>query len=422
VISKVSRAGAAVVTVALVLAFGPAALAQESPSPTPSPSLSAPPVSPSPSPSASPTAAPTKQDRVEAARRKLRVENTDLLTLLKKGDELRGIIDNAIRQIAVQRQKAEDRLVESRAAAARAAVAVRQIEAALKVAIADLVRQKGVLNDRAAAMYIIGPQGYLPAMLAARDINDALAAAEYGRRALQYEAGAVIAFRAAEEKVRKKTLELRARKRALDTQMRAAEEEAKALQELQKRQWEIRNNLFTNMGANVEALSKLLGSENPFGAIIASYSTAGSGFTDLINEAQAGQKAGQFVTDWLQRPVTGEISSPFGYRIHPIYGYVSFHTGIDISADEGLPIHPAQAGTVIDAGYFGAFGNTIVLDHGNHIATIYAHLSSIMVAPGDRVKLTTIIGRVGSTGWSTGPHLHFEVRLGGKPQEPSHWL
>ncbi len=417
-----SRRFTATLTVALCVALGPMAVAhaQEPASPSPSPTPVAPTLQPSPSPSASPT--PTKQDRVEAARRQLRSENGDLLTLLKKGDELRGVIDEAIRHIAVQRQKAEDRLVEARALAAKAAQEVRRIEAALKLAIADLARQKIVLNERAASMYIIGPQGYLPAMLGARDINDALAAAEYGRRALQYEADAVIAFRKAEAKVRAKTIELRARKRALDTQVRAAEEEAKALKELQKRQWEIRNSLFTKMGANVEALSKLLGSDNPFGAIIASYTTAGSGFTDLINEAQTGQRKARFVNDWLKRPVAGPVSSAYGYRIHPIYGYVSFHTGIDVSSDEWTAIHPAQAGTVIDAGYFGAFGNTVIVDHGNHIATIYAHLSSILVAAGDRVKLTTIIGRVGSTGWSTGPHLHFEVRMNGKPDEPTHWL
>lgn len=416
-IERIRRRIVAPLVAALVFASAPAAFAQESP--TPAPSLAP---SPAASPTPSPTPSPTKADRLAAARKKLRREDPNLIELLKKGDQLRDIIDSALRQIAIQLQKAQDRLVETRAAAAKAGEAFRRKTEDLKVAIADFQRQKKELNARAAAMYIVGPQGYLPAVLGARDINDALAAVEYGRRALEVEAGAVIAFRAAARKVARQRTELQMRKRALDTQARAAAEEAKALGELQKRQWQIRNQLFTKMGANVEELSRLLGSDNPFGAILASYNTAGSGFTELINEAQAGQRQGYFVDDWMTRPVSGAISSPFGYREHPIYGYVSFHTGIDISADHGLPLHPAQAGTVIDAGYFGAYGNTIIIDHGNHIATVYAHLSDLLVSPGQRVKLTTMIGRVGSTGWSTGPHLHFEVRLNGKPQEPSHWL
>lgn len=414
---RLPRRPAAAIAVVLVVATGPAAFAQESPTPAPS-------VAPSPStsPSASASPAPSKNTKLDAARAKLRQENSDLLTLLQKGDELKGVIDTALRQLAFQLQKAQDRLVESKIAQEKAKEAVRLKTIELKAAIASLAHQKDVLNDRAASLYITGPQGYLPAMLGARDINDALAAAEYGRRALEFEADAVIDFRTAWAKVRRQTLELGARKRALDAQVRAAAEEAKALEELQKRQWQIRNQLFSNMGANISELSKILGKDNPFGAIIASYSNAGAGFTDLINEAQQGQRQGRFVDDWMKRPVSGAISSPYGYRIHPIYGYVSFHTGIDISSDEGTPLRPAQAGTVIDAGYFGAYGNTIVIDHGDHIATIYSHLERILVSPGERVKLTSIIGRVGSTGWSTGPHLHFEVRLNGKPQEPSHWL
>jgi murein DD-endopeptidase MepM/ murein hydrolase activator NlpD len=121
---------------------------------------------------------------------------------------------------------------------------------------------------------------------------------------------------------------------------------------------------------------------------------------------------------YFQWPVTGPITSPFGWRIHPISGLRRFHEGIDIAASMGTTIGAAEAGRVIYAGWYGGYGNYISIDHGGGVSTGYGHCSRIYVSVGQDVARGQAIGAVGSTGNSTGPHLHFEVRINGKPIDP----
>lgn len=122
----------------------------------------------------------------------------------------------------------------------------------------------------------------------------------------------------------------------------------------------------------------------------------------------------------FQMPVNGEITSGFGYRIHPIFKIRKFHTGIDIGAEYGAPVVAAEEGIVIFSGWWGGYGKVVIIDHGGGIVTLYAHCSSLLVFAGQKVRRGEMIARVGSTGISTGPHLHFEVRKNGVPVNPLH--
>jgi murein DD-endopeptidase MepM/ murein hydrolase activator NlpD len=121
-------------------------------------------------------------------------------------------------------------------------------------------------------------------------------------------------------------------------------------------------------------------------------------------------------------PVNGRVSSPFGYRVHPILGIRRLHTGIDIDARTGDPIRAAEDGRVILAQTYGGYGRAIVIDHGGGMATLYAHQSSLAVNEGDRVERGELIGYAGCTGFCTGPHLHFEVRINGSFVDPMDYL
>lgn len=112
------------------------------------------------------------------------------------------------------------------------------------------------------------------------------------------------------------------------------------------------------------------------------------------------------------------ITSYYGYRIHPIFGTRRLHTGMDVGADQGTQIYAAANGTVVEAGWAGGYGKAIIINHGGSIATLYGHTSVLYVYPGQRVKRGQLIAGVGSTGNSTGPHLHFEVRVNGNPVDP----
>lgn len=132
------------------------------------------------------------------------------------------------------------------------------------------------------------------------------------------------------------------------------------------------------------------------------------------------QKAQKGRLSW---PVIGAITSGFGMRRHPLLGGAPlFHTGIDIGASYGTPIRAVASGRVIFAGWYGGYGNMIIIDHGGRISTVYGHLSKIVVKVGEEVAEGDVIGYVGSTGLSTGPHLHFEVRINGDPVDPLTWL
>ena len=174
--------------------------------------------------------------------------------------------------------------------------------------------------------------------------------------------------------------------------------------------------------------------------LIVSYKRAATGETETGNLLYAGitrngkpkaqlmrwGKDGQFFEasgvgeqkSGLLQPVPGRITSGYGMRRHPILGYTRMHAGIDFHASYGDPIYAAAAGTVAFAGRHGGHGNFVKLDNGGGLGTGYAHMSRIAVSPGQHVRQGQVLGYVGSTGLSTGPHLHYEVYRNGKTVNP----
>ncbi len=124
----------------------------------------------------------------------------------------------------------------------------------------------------------------------------------------------------------------------------------------------------------------------------------------------------------LMYPIRGRLVSGFGYRRHPLWGGLHFHSGIDIAAPHGRPIVSADGGEVIFSGFWDGYGKAVVIDHGRGYTTVYGHMSRIYMQAGQNVEKGQVIGLVGSTGFSTGPHLHFEVRVDGRPVDPLKYL
>jgi hypothetical protein len=121
-------------------------------------------------------------------------------------------------------------------------------------------------------------------------------------------------------------------------------------------------------------------------------------------------------------PVAGSISSPFGWRVHPITGKNRFHSGLDIAASRGTPIYAVQPGWVVFSGTYAGYGNLVVIEHADGLHTWYGHSSVILKQSGEWVNAGDNIALVGSTGNSTGPHLHFEVRIRGEAVDPLQYL
>ncbi len=144
----------------------------------------------------------------------------------------------------------------------------------------------------------------------------------------------------------------------------------------------------------------------------------------IIRQRSIGDSRGIIITGRgiMTVPVDAEITSGFGYRMHPILGYQKFHSGLDFGSDSGSTIRSAAAGVVIYAQWYGGYGNTVIVDHGSGYTTLYGHAEGFYVAEGATVQKGQPIAAVGSTGLSTGPHLHFEVRQNGEPIDPVPYL
>ena len=125
-----------------------------------------------------------------------------------------------------------------------------------------------------------------------------------------------------------------------------------------------------------------------------------------------------------RKPLIGEINmtSPFGMRMHPLLGRLAIHTGIDLRGDVGVPVRAMATGKVTIAGRQGGYGNMVEISHGNGLATRFGHLSEISVKIGQVVRIGELVGRIGSTGRSTGPHLHYETRVNGEAVDPQKFL
>jgi murein DD-endopeptidase MepM/ murein hydrolase activator NlpD len=143
---------------------------------------------------------------------------------------------------------------------------------------------------------------------------------------------------------------------------------------------------------------------------------------EFLRQVQAGQKLAPRKKHTFKAPVAGPISSGFGTRVHPILGDVRMHTGIDFAVGTGFPIKAAGPGIVVWAGPRGGYGNAVIIDHRNGLATLYGHQSRVNVTVGQKVSAGQVVGFVGQTGMATGPHLHFEVREFGTPVDPLLYL
>jgi murein DD-endopeptidase MepM/ murein hydrolase activator NlpD len=202
------------------------------------------------------------------------------------------------------------------------------------------------------------------------------------------------------------------RKQGLEQQARTA---AQTVSHLVTARQQAMDDAVQAKETDLAQLQRLQAERDKIEALIRSQTSQGQGYT--------GPSTGN---GFLERPVDGPVTSPFGWRIHPIWGYRSLHDGVDFGAGCGTPIKAAADGTVLSEYFQSAWGNRIIVDHGVHfgvgVATISNHLSGYAVSVGDHVTKGQTIGYVGTTGWSTGCHLHFTVLQNGVAVDPMNWF
>ena len=279
--------------------------------------------------------------------------------------------------------------------------------------------------DRAIDAYTgeSGVARYADLLLHVRSIRDLSAATAYVQSALDDDRSVVRKY----EQLRGQVTDLRD---ALDLTRDQARQQRDVIaskeQDLADRrqaQDDLRQQAAAEVATQNGVLAQLQARKSEFQAQIASLQRQSDALAAQLRGRQSGQTLVPSGHGVLSVPIPGApITSGFGPRVHPIYGDVRMHTGIDFGASYGTPIHAAADGVVVSAGPLGGYGNATVIDHGNGLATLYGHQSSIIVSPGQHVSRGQVIGYVGCTGLCTGPHLHFEVRVRGTPVDPMQYL
>ena len=326
------------------------------------------------------------KNQVEEVEGQLLGALSELDDLYKKKDEAKSEVDKATIELVLKEEE------------------LKRIEEELK----EKIR---ILNDRVAAIYKNGNSNILEILLKAEDFLDFISKLKLMNLFAEQDTQNIL------EVKEKKTATIGIKKSIIDLREKQKEHEDKVKQlvvQAEQKANEIegiydeKKNLLSGTTANKNALiqmeKQLKIQEAEITRILESY------------------KYGSAPSGKFALPVAARITSGFGNRAHPLFGGNRFHSGVDFAAPNGTIVKAADGGEVVQAGYFGGYGYSVMLYHGGGFATWYAHLSSINVSMGQVVTRGQVIGLVGSTGWTTGSHLHFEVRINGVPQNPLAYL
>lgn len=341
----------------------------------------------------------------------------------------------------VQRSKRtlDARLAEVDRQAAAVETEARAAEAALDAVQSEFVRaqtqlalenealagERRKLRDRAVAAYIANPTSNAAELfLRANDMRQVAATAGYLQAVVEIQTKAVERYTARRDATDALRRSVEVQKDAAMRQRDIVVNRLSDLEAIVAEQQRVRSDLAAEAARHTALLEEVRERKADFEAEIDSLRAESNTVSALLKGLQIGTvgavapRAGVFGS-----PIPGAlVTSTFGPRVHPIFGNVRMHDGVDFGAQAGTPIRAVAAGTVVSAGVRGGYGNATIIDHGAGVATLYAHQSEMFVTPGASVAAGQVIGAVGSTGFSTGPHLHFEVRLAGVPVDPLLYL
>ena len=275
----------------------------------------------------------------------------------------------------------------------------------------DQVKQRvNVYRGRLRDIYINGQINYLDVLLGAKDFSDFSSRMYLLKRVIASDISLL-------EDLKKKRAELEANQEILKSNMakiKVVHSEVSSKQQLVAQKTSEREAAYNDALAEQERL------DEEYNELMATSER----IANMIRNLESGGtiSSSSIVSSGYAWPIAGEITSPFGWRVHPVFGTEKFHTGLDIAADYGDPIVASNSGTVIYADWMGGYGNAVMIDHGGGIVTLYGHNSSLAVYDGQQVAKGQIIAYAGSTGYSTGPHCHFEVRIHGEVTDPLDYL
>lgn len=286
----------------------------------------------------------------------------------------------------------------------------------LETATEELVEYKNLYSKRLRAMYMNGTPGYLEIILTSSSFSDFISRIDVVKRIMEHDSNILVNMKDKQESIEKKKVELEEQKKKLVALKQQSTNKKNELTVASRS----KKNLYTELNSDQKELEKALNAEireskeieAEIKAIIAASQNSNLAYDgkryNILKNSEAGK--------------TIKTTSYFGNRFHPTLKVYKLHTGIDYGVPTGTPVHAMADGQVIIAKYSGAYGNYVVINHGSGITTLYAHNSKLLVQVGQNVEGGQVISKSGSTGYSTGPHLHFEVRKNGTPINPEPYV
>ena len=332
------------------------------------------------------------QERKEKARQKAAAASEGLEEIQSRLNEL----------------QAQARELQAKSNALQAKINDNQAKLAKKKA--EVEQRKKIYSQRLRQIYINGQVNYLDVLLGAKDFGDFSSRMYLLQKIISSDIAML-------QQLQKDEAEIKSRQEQLDAEMKEIKSTKAELEAKRARANKLKEQrsymLYKAQEEEQQSQSeyeRLLAISENITAMLRNMESSGGG-------SSSSGGTGRFM--W---PCRGEITSYFGWRTHPIFGTTKYHSGMDIAVDYGTPIMAADSGTVIYSGWLGGYGYAVMIDHGSGLVTLYAHNQSLNVYEGQYVNKGTCIAYAGSTGYSTGPHCHFEVRLHGEVTEPLNYL
>ncbi len=349
-----------------------------------------------------------KRTRQEISNQKAK-EKSVLTNLSKQQKELDVLEDNH-RQLQGKLTVTQNKFMVTQAEQ-------QKLQKSLGTLERNLSRRQRLLNQRLIASYKYGPLSYLEILFRARDYADLIS--RFGMIAyfVNDDIHSIVT-------VQKVKVQVKVQQQTVKLKKQQVESELQKISVLKNQVDESQKKVASKVKQTKTELTRIESNRHQLERALEEYEETSREIGNQINKTERNNPGEILGSGKMIWPVTGpiNITSPFGWRYHPVLRVKKFHNGKDIAVPSGTPVRAADSGVVIVSGWKGGYGNYIAIDHGNGISTGYGHNSRLLVHQGERVTKGQIIAYSGSTGLSTGPHVHFEVRKNGDPIDPSPFL